>query len=377
MMKRKISVFIAAPGDLSRERKIFRDTIDSLNKGFGDGANISIDALGWEDTLASTGRRSQGIINDDVDKCDVFILVMHRRWGQAAPDAAPFSSYTEEEFHRALERFKKEGSPEILVFFKRTDPFSEADPGPQLKKVIDFRRQLEDTRQVLYHYFDDDISFANEIDRHIRAFIKGELPSISKENENVVLPLEALKEIQKMKGELEKAKAELIKTQKAKESNSVKKGPLKKIFVSYSHQDKIWLDDIKIMLKPIVRNNKLDLWDDSKLNAGSLWREEITKAINESQVAVLLVSKHFLKSDFIAKNELPPLLKAAQERGLTVLWVYVGYCLWHYTEIREYQAAHAITEPLYGLIEHEKDRVLIEICEEILRASNADFNLTS
>jgi hypothetical protein len=58
------------------------------------------------------------------ERCDVFILAMHRRWGQEAPDAKPYSSYTEEEFHRAFERWKKkprrgkEQSPEVFVFFK-------------------------------------------------------------------------------------------------------------------------------------------------------------------------------------------------------------------------------------------------------------------
>ncbi|PCJ46187.1 MAG: hypothetical protein COA74_14130 [Gammaproteobacteria bacterium] len=103
-MKRRISVFIASPGDLSKERELFRKTSELLNLGFGDGANIEFEPLGWEGTLASTGRRNQGVINDEIDKCDVFVLAMHRRWGQEAPDSAPYSSYTEEEFHRALER---------------------------------------------------------------------------------------------------------------------------------------------------------------------------------------------------------------------------------------------------------------------------------
>ena len=98
---RNITVFIASPGDLAVERRAFRTCIDELNSGFGDGAKVTFEPLGWEDTLASTGRRSQGVINAEIDRCDVFVLAMHRRWGQEAPDAKPYSSYTEEEFHRA------------------------------------------------------------------------------------------------------------------------------------------------------------------------------------------------------------------------------------------------------------------------------------
>ena len=198
-MKRKISVFIASPGDLANERRRFKKEIELLNLGFGDGANVEFVPFGWEDTPASTGRRSQGVINQEIDNCDVFILAMHRRWGQDAPDAAPYTSYTEEEFHRAIERWKKEGSPEIFVFFKRVDAPSLADPGPHLTKVMNFRKQLEDTRQVLYRYFEDEDGFANEVDRHLRAYAKGELPKTPTDRDTVVLPLAALEEVEKAK----------------------------------------------------------------------------------------------------------------------------------------------------------------------------------
>ncbi len=102
--QRVIKVFIASPGDLAIERRAFKDKVDELNKGFGRGANVTFEPLGWEDALAQFGRRSQSVINKDIDACDVFILLMWRKWGQDAPDAKPYSSYTEEEFHRALAR---------------------------------------------------------------------------------------------------------------------------------------------------------------------------------------------------------------------------------------------------------------------------------
>ncbi|MBA2593112.1 MAG: DUF4062 domain-containing protein [Gammaproteobacteria bacterium] len=144
--------------------------IDELNGGFGDGAGVRFVALGWEDTLATTGRRAQGVINQDIDRSDVFVLALHRRWGQEAPDAEGFSSYTEEEFHRALDRWKETGAPEIFVFFKHVDPLSMADAGPQFEKVLAFRKSLEDSRQVLYRFFEDDKAFAAEVNRHLRAY---------------------------------------------------------------------------------------------------------------------------------------------------------------------------------------------------------------
>jgi hypothetical protein len=57
MPKRTLRVFIASPGDLAAERRAFKDQIDQLNVGFGDGAGVEFVPVGWEDTLATTGRR--------------------------------------------------------------------------------------------------------------------------------------------------------------------------------------------------------------------------------------------------------------------------------------------------------------------------------
>ncbi len=198
-MKRKISVFIASPGDLSEARALFLTSIQQLNVGFGDGADIEFEALCWENNLASTGPRVQSVINEKIDQCDVFILAMHRRWGQEATDAEPYTSYTEEEFHRAFERWKKEEKPEIFVFFKRVDTASEADPGPQLKKVMEFRKHLEETNQVFSRDFNTDQDFMGEIDNHLRAYAKGELPKTKNKEKTLVLPMEALQEVEKAK----------------------------------------------------------------------------------------------------------------------------------------------------------------------------------
>ena len=56
-----------------------------------------------------------------------------------------------------------------------------------------------------------------------------------------------------------------------------------------------------------------------KLKGGDKWREEITKAIDKANVAILLVSTAFLASDFISSDELPPILRKAQDEGTIVL----------------------------------------------------------
>jgi internalin A len=77
------------------------------------------------------------------------------------------------------------------------------------------------------------------------------------------------------------------------------------IFISYSHKDQKWLEELQVHLKPLIREQDIDIWDDTRLKVGVRWREEIRGAIQRAKAAVLLISPNFMASDFIAQSELP------------------------------------------------------------------------
>jgi hypothetical protein len=104
-----------------------------------------------------------------------------------------------------MDRWKKTGSPEIFVFFKHVDPGQMADPGPQLQKVLAFRKSLEDSRQVLYRFFADEKEFTAEVDRHLRAYARGDFPKADGRRETVVLPLAAIESVKKARAEAQAA----------------------------------------------------------------------------------------------------------------------------------------------------------------------------
>jgi hypothetical protein len=94
--------------------------------------------------------------------------------------------------------------------------------------------------------------------------------------------------------------------------------------VCYSHFDRKWLEAFQRVLKPLVRERVIDLWTDTRIEAGQRWRDEIGKSLKRAKVAVLLVSQDFLASDFIAQEELPLLLKHAVGDGLKIIWVAIS-----------------------------------------------------
>lgn len=146
--------------------------------------------------------------------------------------------------------------------------------------------------------------------------------------------------------------------------------PSDQVFISYSHKDKDWLERVQTMLSPMLRNGGVVLWDDTQIKAGAKWKEQITEALASAKVAVLLVSPDFLRSDFIAQHELPAILDMAERRGVVILWVYISYCLYDETEIKDYQAAHDISKPLDSLSPSEQNRILAEVCRKIKAATN-------
>ena len=86
------------------------------------------------------------------------------------------------------------------------------------------------------------------------------------------------------------------------------------VVVSYSHKDAKWRVNSENFLKPLVRQKRIRIWDNTAIDAGKKWREEIRKAFGSANVAILLMSQDFLDSDFISKNELPLLLDRAKKK---------------------------------------------------------------
>lgn len=143
-------------------------------------------------------------------------------------------------------------------------------------------------------------------------------------------------------------------------------GSRTQIFVSYSHADGDWLKRLQVHLKPLERAGSIEWWDDTKILPGMVWRDEIEKALAAAHIGVLLVSADFVASDFIAKNELPPLLAAAQDRGLTILSLIVGPSRFkRMPELSRFQAVNDPDRPLMGLPKAEQEAELLKLANRI------------
>ena len=139
------------------------------------------------------------------------------------------------------------------------------------------------------------------------------------------------------------------------------------VFVSYCHKDQRWLQRLKVHLRPLEREYDIDIWNDTRLTPGSRWREEIKMAVDKANVAILIVSADFLGSEFIHTDELPPLLRAAEEEGALILPIIVGHSLFLRTpELCRFQAVNDPSTPLVSAPEGEQEATFVRVAESVL-----------
>jgi len=145
----------------------------------------------------------------------------------------------------------------------------------------------------------------------------------------------------------------------------------KKIFISYSHKDSEWLERVHVHLKGL-RHLEIEAqaWNDTLIKSGTKWYEEIKATLAQSQVAILLVSANFLASDFIANEELPELLQAAENNGLTILPVIVNPSLFTKTKLGAFQALNDPSKPLASLSDTEADAELVKLALRVAQLVN-------
>jgi len=148
------------------------------------------------------------------------------------------------------------------------------------------------------------------------------------------------------------------------------------VFISYSHDDKgkgmnpdsgedlNYLERLRKHLKPLEKKGLIKAWDDTKIETGSDWREDIEAALKSCKFALLLVSSNFLASDFIQDYELPQILASAKKNGTVIIPILLSP-----TKIPEciarIQLANSDSKPLDDMAFPDQERVFINVCERI------------
>ena len=110
------------------------------------------------------------------------------------------------------------------------------------------------------------------------------------------------------------------------------------VFVSYSHKDEEWKDLLLPYLKILEQAANVKTWNDREIRVGENWYQQIHEVLENTSVAICLVSEHFLASKFCQEEEMPYLLQQRSRGGLEIFPILIRKCPWRlYPWLRKLQ----------------------------------------
>jgi internalin A len=142
------------------------------------------------------------------------------------------------------------------------------------------------------------------------------------------------------------------------------------IFISYSHKDKRWLENLQTHLVPFVENGSFVAWDDTRIPLGERWHESIQDTLNRCNIVLFLVSPNFLASSYIKEHERDPIfLKSQMTHHIRMIPVLVKACAFQETYLEQIQffVPDGGLKPLADLPPHKRDHAFVKLCNEIKR----------
>lgn len=144
--------------------------------------------------------------------------------------------------------------------------------------------------------------------------------------------------------------------------NNSKKKRNDKVFISYSHKDKAVYERLMVHLRPLIRDNQIQIWSDQDIQPGDRWERSIENALKQATVAILLISADFMASEYVSKVELPALLIDAKEKGTEIIPFFVKPVhLKNATDLTQYQGINSPENPYSSLNDHSQEQLLVKL----------------
>lgn len=98
------------------------------------------------------------------------------------------------------------------------------------------------------------------------------------------------------------------------------------VFISYSHRDEQYMEQLRNALVPLVRTKEITLWADPLIEAGQEWRDEIFDNLDRANIFILLLSQASVASDFVTEKELPRAMAPRNHGQCEIMGVVVKPC---------------------------------------------------
>lgn len=189
-MPKKLRIFISSPGDVGQERLIATRTLERLQGEFA--GSVELEPILWEhEPLRASSHFQEQIIPPS--QTDIVVCILWSRLGTRLPeqfqraDGTLYSSGTEWEFEDALESWRKNKTPDLMVYRKTAEPHASMSDENALLQRLQQKKALDgfidrwfgnpkDSFRAAFHTFDSPETFETLLENHLRKLIQERLP---------------------------------------------------------------------------------------------------------------------------------------------------------------------------------------------------------
>jgi len=137
------------------------------------------------------------------------------------------------------------------------------------------------------------------------------------------------------------------------------------LFISYSHKDERFRDELRGALIAYERKGELAAWDDTCIVPGRKWEPETLGKLERADIIILLLSNDFIRSDYCIQIEMKRALERDAAGGCAIVPIVVRACPFTKLELGQIQAILPKGKPIKQ--HRDRDAAWLEVTRQLDR----------
>ncbi len=139
-----------------------------------------------------------------------------------------------------------------------------------------------------------------------------------------------------------------------------------KLFYCYAREDKTFRDELDRHLSNFKRRYNIINWSDQEILPGTKWRKEIDAQLDTAHIILLLISAHFMASNYCYTVEMKRALERHEARSACVIPILLRRVDWKDAPFSVLQALPTDAKPIAQW--HDPDEAYYDIVQGIEKA---------
>ena len=135
------------------------------------------------------------------------------------------------------------------------------------------------------------------------------------------------------------------------------------LFISYSHKDERYRDELRGALTAYERRGDVTTWDDTCIMPGQKWEQQLLDKLERADIIVLLLSNDFIRSEYCYSKEMKRALKRDAANENAVVPIVVRACAFDKLELGQIQAILPQGKPIKE--NKDRDRAWLEVTNKL------------